>query len=40
MESGSIPRAGDGYVGAGGAVGIHGTDKPGLNAKNVDWTFG
>ncbi len=40
MESGSLPRRGDGYVGAGGAVGIHGTDKPGLNTRNVDWTWG
>jgi murein L,D-transpeptidase YafK len=40
MESGGLPRLGDGYVGAGGAVGIHGTDKPGLNARNVDWTWG
>jgi murein L,D-transpeptidase YafK len=40
MESGNIPRRGDEYVGAGGAVGIHGTDKPSLNARNVDWTWG
>jgi murein L,D-transpeptidase YafK len=40
MEGGGIPRRGDGYVGAGGAVGIHGTDKPSLNARNVDWTWG
>jgi murein L,D-transpeptidase YafK len=40
MEGGGIPRRGDGYVGAGGAVGIHGTDKPSLNAHNVDWTWG
>ena len=40
MEGGDLPRRGDGYVGAGGAVGIHGTDKPGLNARNVDWTWG
>jgi murein L,D-transpeptidase YafK len=40
MESGGIPRRGDDYVGAGGMVGIHGTDKPGLNERNVDWTFG
>ena len=23
-----------------GAVGIHGTDNPGLNARGVDWTWG
>jgi len=40
MESGEIPRRGDHYAGMGGAVGIHGTDKPSLNARNVDWTWG
>jgi murein L,D-transpeptidase YafK len=40
MESGGIPRRGDGYAGAGGAIGIHGTDKPSLNAHDVDWTWG
>ena len=40
MESGDLPRAGDRYARVGGAVGIHGTDKPWLNAHNVDWTFG
>jgi murein L,D-transpeptidase YafK len=40
METGGIPRRGDGYVGTGGAVGIHGTDKPALNRRNIDWTWG
>jgi murein L,D-transpeptidase YafK len=40
VESGDIPRAGDRYAGVGGAVGIHGTDKPTLNEKGVDWTWG
>jgi len=40
METDGIPRRGDGFVGAGGMVGIHGTDKPGLNARGVDWTWG
>ena len=40
MESGDIPRRGDRYAGVGGAVGIHGTDKPHLNRRNVDWTWG
>jgi murein L,D-transpeptidase YafK len=40
MESGGIPRRGDEYVGAGGAVGIHGTDRPSINAQNIDWTWG
>ncbi len=35
-EDDDIPRAGDHYAGIGGAVGIHGTDKPSLNARNVD----
>jgi len=40
MEAGDIPRRGDGYATVGGAVGIHGTDKPSLNRRNVDWTWG
>ena len=40
MEAGTIPRRGDGYAGVGGAVGIRGTDKPGLNRRGVDWTWG
>ena len=40
MESGDIPRRGDDYAGLGGAIGIHGTDKPALNRRNVDWTWG
>jgi murein L,D-transpeptidase YafK len=40
VDSGDIPRRGVGYAGMGGAVGIHGTDKPALNSRNVDWTWG
>lgn len=40
MESGTIPMLGSRPAGLGGAVGIHGTDKPDLNRMNVDWTFG
>lgn len=40
MEEGRIPRRGGRYAGAGGAVGIHGTDKPDLNRRGVDWTLG
>ena len=40
MEAGRIPWRGDDYAGVGGAVGIHGTDKPDLNSNDVDWTFG
>ena len=40
MDTGAIPRRGDHYAGVGGAVGIHGTDKPELNERGVDWTLG
>jgi murein L,D-transpeptidase YafK len=40
LEAGELPRKGDDWVGIGGLVGIHGTDKPSLNGRNVDWTFG
>ena len=40
MQSGDIPMLGERLAGVGGAVGIHGTDKPDLNRKGVDWTFG
>lgn len=40
METGRLPLRGAGYADVGGAIGIHGTDKPYLNGKGVDWTFG
>ena len=40
MEAGDIPMLGSLTAGVGGAVGIHGTDKPSLNRKGVDWTHG
>jgi murein L,D-transpeptidase YafK len=40
MESGDLPRRGGGYARVGGAVGIHGTDKPSLNERGLDWTWG
>jgi murein L,D-transpeptidase YafK len=40
LEAGELPREGSGWVGIGGQVGIHGTDKPALNDRNVDWTLG
>ena len=40
MEAGRIPRLGDRYPGPGGAVGIHGSDKPSLNRRDFDWTWG
>lgn len=36
MREGEVPPG----AGVGGAVGIHGTDKPDMNRLNVDWTFG
>jgi murein L,D-transpeptidase YafK len=40
MFDGDVPARGRGIAGIGGAVGIHGTDKPWLNRQNVDWTWG
>jgi murein L,D-transpeptidase YafK len=40
VEAGRVPMLGSRQAGVGGAVGIHGTDKPELNRKGVDWTFG
>lgn len=40
LGGGAIPKRGAGYAGMGGAVGIHGTDRPDLNERDVDWTWG
>ncbi len=40
MEAGRIPERGDHYAGLGGAIGIHGTDRPRVNERGEDWTFG
>lgn len=40
MQSGSIPMRGNRTAGVGGAVGIHGTDKPHYNRRQFDWTHG
>jgi len=40
MASGEIPARGGAHAAIGGAVGIHGTDKPWLNRAGVDWTWG
>ncbi|HXJ34547.1 MAG TPA: L,D-transpeptidase [Candidatus Eisenbacteria bacterium] len=40
LDSGRIPMLDNHYAGVGGAVGIHGTDRPRLNESNVDWTWG
>lgn len=40
MQTGGVPMLGHRQAGVGGMVGIHGTDKPHLNAKGVDWTLG
>jgi L,D-peptidoglycan transpeptidase YkuD (ErfK/YbiS/YcfS/YnhG family) len=37
---GKIPRRGDGYPGAGSAIGIHGTDKENFNRLGINWTLG
>lgn len=38
--AGEIPARGRGVPGPGGLVGIHGTDKPDMNQRQFDWTFG
>ena len=40
LAEGMVPGNGNGHAGVGGAVGIHGTDKPWLNRQRVDWTWG
>ena len=40
LQADRVPMIGARYAGPGSAVGIHGTDKPQLNRKQVDWTFG
>lgn len=40
LNGGEIPLRDGSYPGMGGAVGIHGTDKPDLNRRGVDWTWG
>jgi murein L,D-transpeptidase YafK len=40
LRRGDIPTNGKGHLGHGSDVGIHGTDKPDLNRRGVDWTFG
>jgi murein L,D-transpeptidase YafK len=41
LDSGDIPKGENGFTpGMGGAVGIHGTDKPDLNKRGIDWTWG
>jgi murein L,D-transpeptidase YafK len=40
MQAGQIPMLGKQVADVGGAVGIHGTDKPYYNAKQFDWTHG
>jgi murein L,D-transpeptidase YafK len=40
FDEGYIPMLGNQPAGIGGAVGIHGSDHPGLNARKVDWTWG
>lgn len=40
LRAGDLPQRGDGVVPVGGAIGIHGTDHPGLNRRGVNWTWG
>jgi murein L,D-transpeptidase YafK len=40
MAYGEIPVRGSNHAGIGGAVGIHGTDKPWFNQQGIDWTWG
>jgi len=40
LKRGDVPMNGKGPVGHGGEIGIHGTDKPDLNRRGIDWTFG
>jgi murein L,D-transpeptidase YafK len=40
MQKGDIPMLGSRTAGVGGAIGIHGTDKPNDNRKQFDWTLG
>lgn len=40
LAEGNIPKQANGYPGAGGAIGIHGTDKESFNQARINWTFG
>lgn len=40
LQAGDIPKRGGSYADVGSEIGIHGTDKPDLNERNVDWTWG
>jgi len=40
LANGDIPRNGRRYVGMGGLIGIHGTDREELNRAGIDWTLG
>jgi murein L,D-transpeptidase YafK len=40
LDKDGVPMLGNQPAGIGGAIGIHGSDHPRLNEKNVDWTWG
>jgi len=41
LERGWVPERGDGSsAGIGSQIGIHGTDKPEMNAASINWTHG
>lgn len=40
VQRGFVPERGDSSVGIGSQVGIHGSDKPDMNASHINWTHG
>jgi murein L,D-transpeptidase YafK len=40
VSAGLVPKNGHGHVGAGGAIGIHGTDREAFNRTDINWTLG
>lgn len=40
VSAGLVPKRGNGYPGAGGAIGIHGTDIEAFNRVGINWTLG
>jgi murein L,D-transpeptidase YafK len=40
VSAGLVPKRDNGHVGAGGAIGIHGTDREAFNRTHINWTLG
>lgn len=40
LSSGLVPKQGGGGPGAGGAIGIHGSDREAFNRAGINWTLG